>query len=73
MDSFSGYIGTLVSQLSRLPGIGSKTAQRLAYHIISMPKEQAGELASSIIEARDNVRYCDVCCTLTDSELCPVC
>ena len=73
MDSFSGYISSLTAQLAKLPGIGTKTAQRLAFHIISMPKDQARELADSIVEARENVRYCAKCCTLTDSELCPVC
>ncbi|MBQ6469951.1 MAG: recombination protein RecR [Lachnospiraceae bacterium] len=73
MDYFSGYISTLVGQLSKLPGIGSKTAQRLAFHIMSMPKEQAHELSDAIRDARDNVRYCKTCCTLTDAEYCPVC
>ena len=73
MDYFSGYISTLVGQLSKLPGIGNKTAQRLAFHIMSMPKEQAGELADAIRDARENVRYCKTCCTLTDAEYCPVC
>ena len=73
MDYFSGYISTLVGQLSKLPGIGSKTAQRLAFHIMSMPKEQANELADAIRDARENVRYCKTCCTLTDAEYCPVC
>ncbi|MBE5997818.1 MAG: recombination protein RecR [Lachnospiraceae bacterium] len=73
MDYFSGYISALVGQLSKLPGIGNKTAQRLAFHIMSMPKEQAHELADAIRDARENVRYCKTCCTLTDAEYCPVC
>ena len=73
MDYFSGYISTLVEQLSHLPGIGPKTAQRLAFYIISQPAEKAERLASSILDARRNVRYCKNCCTLTDEELCPVC
>ncbi len=73
MDYFSGYISTLIGRLSKLPGIGTKTAQRLAFHIMSMPKEQAYELADAIREARENVRYCKACCTLTDAEYCPVC
>lgn len=56
-----------------LPGIGSKTAQRLAFHILSMPKEDAERLADSITQARNNVRYCKQCFTLTDDELCPIC
>ena len=73
MDYYSGYIRTLIANLSKLPGIGSKTAQRLAFHIMSMPEAAADELASSISEARHHVRYCKSCCTLTDAELCPVC
>ncbi len=73
MDYFSGYISTLAAQLGKLPGIGTKTAQRLAFHLMSVPKEQAEELADAIREAREHVRYCSCCCTLTDAELCPVC
>ena len=73
MDYFSGHISELISRLSRLPGIGTKTAQRLALHIIEMPKEQVEKLAGSMIDARNNVQYCKNCYTLTDSELCPIC
>ena len=73
MDYYSKQINQLVEALSMLPGIGSKTAQRLALHILSMPKEDAERLANSITEARNNVRYCKQCFTLTDDELCPIC
>lgn len=73
MDYYSKQINQLVEALSMLPGIGSKTAQRLAFHILSMPKEDAERLATSISEARNNVRYCRECFTLTDDELCPIC
>ena len=73
MDYYSKQINQLVEALSMLPGIGSKTAQRLAFHILSMPKEDARRLADSITQARDNVRYCKQCFTLTDDELCPIC
>lgn len=73
MDYFSGYISALVEQLSQLPGIGAKTAQRLAFYIVSQPEEKAKHLADSILEARRNVRYCKECCTLTDAEICPIC
>ncbi len=73
MDYFSGHISTLIEQLSSLPGIGPKTAQRLAFHIISQPEEKVRRLADSITTARANVRYCRECCTLTDADLCPVC
>lgn len=73
MDYFSGYISKLIEQLSHLPGIGPKTAQRLAFHIISMPKEQVYQLAESIEKAKNNVQYCSECFTLTDQEKCPIC
>ena len=73
MDYFSGHISTLITRLSRLPGIGTKTAQRLAFHIISLPEEQVEQLAEAMLEARKNVKYCSKCLTLTDSELCPIC
>ena len=73
MDYYSKQINRLVEALSMLPGIGSKTAQRLAFHILSMPKEDAERLANSITQARNNVRYCKQCFTLTDDELGPIC
>jgi len=63
----------LIEELGRLPGVGAKSAQRLASHIINMPKEQVEHLASTMIDARSNVRYCKVCQTLTDKEICPIC
>jgi len=73
VDYFSGYISNLIEQLSSLPGIGTKTAQRLAFYIVSQPEDKARHLAESILEARKNVRYCKECCTLTDAEKCPIC
>ena len=73
MDYYSSQISKLIEELSRLPGIGAKTAQRLAFHIINMPKEQVEQMASAMVEARSNVRYCKQCFTLTDQELCPIC
>lgn len=73
MDYYSKQINQLVEALSMLPGIGSKTAQRLAFHILSMPKEDVERLANSITQARNHVRYCKQCFTLTDDELCPIC
>ncbi len=73
MEYYSGQITKLIDALSALPGIGAKSAQRLAFHIINMPQEQVERLASSMTEARRNIRYCKECCTLTDQELCPVC
>ncbi len=73
MAYYSSQITRLIEELSKLPGIGSKSAQRLAFHIINMPKEQAAGLASAIVDARENIRYCSQCFNLTDSELCPIC
>jgi len=73
MDYYSGQINHLIEELSLLPGIGSKTAQRLAFHILSMPEENVENLSNAIIEAKRNVRYCKTCFTLTDSDECPIC
>lgn len=73
MDYYSGYTNQLIEQLSHLPGIGVKTAQRLAFHIMNMPADQAKRLADSITEAKSHVQYCKCCQTLTDKELCPIC
>lgn len=73
MAYYSSQITRLIEELSKLPGIGSKSAQRLAFHIINMPREQAAGLASAIVDARENIRYCSQCYNLTDSELCPIC
>ncbi len=73
MDYYSAQIRKLIDELARLPGIGTKSAQRLAFHIIHMPKEQVEQLSKTIIETRNKVCYCKPCYTLTDEELCPIC
>ncbi len=73
MDYYGSQMSRLIEQLSALPGIGGKSAQRLAFHIIHMPKEQVEQLTSAITDARENIRYCKECYTLTDRELCPIC
>ncbi|WP_230399156.1 recombination mediator RecR [Novisyntrophococcus fermenticellae] len=73
MDYYSSHINRLIEQFSRLPGIGTKSAQRLAFHIIHMPKDQVKQLTEAIQGARENVQYCKECCTLTDQETCPIC
>lgn len=73
MNYFSTSMANLINELSRLPGIGSKSAQRLAYHIISMPKDHVEHLAHTLIDTRNNIKYCKECCTLTDADLCPIC
>lgn len=73
MEYYGSQISRLIEELSALPGVGTKTAQRLAFHIINLPEERAEGLAKAITEARHNVRYCNCCCTLTDKETCPIC
>lgn len=73
MDYYSSQISKLIEELSSLPGIGSKSAQRLAFHILNMPLDHVEKLSSTIIEARKKVKYCRQCYTLTDDELCPIC
>ena len=73
MDYYSKRISRLIEELSSLPGIGSKSAQRLAFHILNMPLEHVENLSYSILEARKTVKYCRQCFTLTDDELCPIC
>ncbi|MBQ4523021.1 MAG: recombination protein RecR [Lachnospiraceae bacterium] len=73
MDYFSTEITNLIEELGRLPGIGNKTAQRLAFHIIHMPKEQVDKLSDTIKSAKENIRFCKECFTLTDKEICPIC
>lgn len=73
MDYYSNQINRLVEELSSLPGIGSKSAQRLAFHILNMPQENVEKLSGAIIDAKKNVKYCKECFTLTDDELCPIC
>ena len=73
MEYYSSQISQLIEQLSSLPGIGTKTAQRLAFHIIDMPKDRVEKLADTMVKARNTIRYCRQCLTLTDRELCPVC
>ena len=73
MDYYSSHITKLIEELSKLPGVGAKSAQRLAFHIINRPIEEVQRLSDTIIDARKNVRYCKECFTLTDDELCPIC
>lgn len=73
MQMYSGYINKLIEELASLPGIGEKSAQRLAFHIINLPEGKAERLAKTISEAKANVKYCKECFTLTDADICPVC
>ena len=73
MEYYSKQISQLIEELSKLPGVGAKSAQRLAFHLINRPMEEVERLSNTILEARKNVRYCKECFTLTDQELCPIC
>ena len=73
MDLYSGHINKLIEELSSLPGIGEKSASRLAFHMINMPKAKVERLANTILSAKEHVQYCKECYTLTDQEMCPVC
>lgn len=73
MELYSGHINQLIDELAGLPGIGAKSAQRLAFHLINMPTDKVNRLAKTILDAKENVRYCSACFTLTDKEICPVC
>lgn len=63
----------LIEQFRRMPGIGAKTAQRMAFYVLSLPKKEAKELADTVNEACEKIHRCPICCNLTDEELCPVC
>lgn len=73
MNLYSGQINKLIEELSKLPGVGTKSAERMAFYIISMPKERVDRLTDSITKAKESVHYCKECYTLTDKEVCPVC
>ena len=73
MDIYGGEGSRLIEELSHLPGIGSKSAQRLAFYIINMSEERAKALSDSIINAKRNIKYCKTCYTITDKEECPIC
>ena len=73
MELYGGHIGKLIEELEKLPGIGTKSAQRMAFHIINLPPERVKRLADTMMEAKSKVCYCRDCYTLTDKEVCPVC
>ena len=73
MDYFVTPLQNLIEEFAKLPGIGNKTAQRLAFHVISLPQERAEKFAAAILNAKKNLRYCQVCQNLSDSETCSIC
>ncbi len=73
MNYYGNPVSKLIEELSKLPGIGGKSAQRLAFYIINMPIENAKALTESILNAKENIKYCSVCCNLTDTDPCNIC
>ena len=73
MYTSSESVERLISRLSRLPGIGRKSAARLAFHILKLSPEEAGELADSIKEVKAKVGWCSVCCNISETDPCPIC
>ena len=73
MELYNSYINKLIEELAALPGIGNKSAQRLAFHLINMPQPKVERLAQIMVETRGKVRHCSKCFTLTDQEICPIC
>lgn len=73
MSFYGDTMSNLIEELSRLPGIGSKSAQRLAFYIINMPEKNASKLATSIVEAKNKIKKCNICNNISDSDPCPIC
>lgn len=73
MNYYSTSMAQLIEQFAKLPGIGRKTAQRLAFYIIGMSNQDVHDLAGAIINAKEGVRYCKICTNLTDREICNIC
>ncbi|MBS6063338.1 recombination mediator RecR [Criibacterium bergeronii] len=73
MANFTRPIDSLIENLSRLPGVGPKTAQRLAFYIINMPQEDVKKLSESIASVKQGVKFCSSCCNITDTDPCPIC
>lgn len=73
MNYYGSLVSKLIEEFARLPGVGQKSAQRMAFFILNSPKERADSLSSAIIKAKLSTRYCDVCCNLSDDEVCYIC
>lgn len=73
MNIYGGEVNRLIEELSHLPGIGSRSAQRLAFYIINMPEDRVQALSDAILNAKKKIKYCKECFTITDNELCPIC
>ncbi len=73
LNYYGNKVSRLIEELSKLPSIGNKSAQRLAFYIINMPLENVKSLSESILDAKNNIKYCSICCNITDSDPCSVC
>lgn len=73
MENYSEPIDRLINEFSKLPGIGSKTAQRLAFHVINMNSNDVSSLAKALIDVKNEIKYCKVCCNISDTEICSIC
>lgn len=73
MSFYAAPIAKLIDELSKLPGVGSKTAQRLAFHILNMSAADVEQLSGAITSAKRNIKHCRICCNITDSEVCAIC
>lgn len=73
MEYYSHSVANLIEEFSRLPGIGKKTAQRLAFYVINMNERDANKLAKAIVDAKMNIKYCNICSNLTDKDVCNIC
>ena len=73
MEQYAAPLRELIEEFNKLPGIGNKTAQRLAFYVMNLPEEKSAKLANAIINAKKNIRYCSVCQNLSDSEVCNIC
>jgi recombination protein RecR len=71
--SYTVPVQTLIDQLGRLPGIGPKSAQRIAFHLLKLPTEDVRRLASAILDAKERVRFCSICFNFAEGDLCPIC
>src|SRR5690554_2090487 len=73
MSFYAAPISRLIEEFSKLPGVGNKTAQRLAFYILNMPKENAYNLSQAIIEAKEKIKNCSICYNITDTDPCAIC
>lgn len=73
MENYSEPIDRLINEFSKLPGVGRKTAQRLAFHVINMNENDVKGLAKALVDVKQEIKYCSVCCNISDSDLCPIC